>query len=176
MRYEAAGRVSMASRWRDVDEKAAVLTFRDTKNHSDRTLPITPRMGEVLQEMKGWKIGEYVFATMNKQDKPAHVVDPRKVLGHANRAAESEVTIHGLRHTFATLLESLDCPPYPLKALLGHSLRGDVTTNHYTQIGVERLRPWAEKYEAQITRLISDPPGARMAALGRQTALAEATP
>ena len=162
-------------RWRDVDEKAAILTFRNTKNHSDRTLPITPRMGELLQEMKGWKIGEYVFATMNKEDKPAHVVDPRKVLNHANKAAESEVTIHGLRRTYATLLESLDCPPYPLKALLGHSLRGDVTTNHYTQIGVERLRPWAQKYEAKVISLINDPLGAKVVTLGREMALAEAT-
>lgn len=152
-------------RWKDVDEKAAILIFRDTKNSSDRTLPITPRIAEILEEMKGWKIGEYVFATMNKQDKPAHVVDPRKVLIRANEAAESEVTIHGLRRTYATILESLDCPPYPLKALLGHSLRGDVTTNHYTQIGVERLRPWAEKYDAKIASLIAEPPKAQAMAL-----------
>ena len=132
-------------------------------------------MGELLQEMKGWKIGEYVFATMNKEDKPAHVVDPRKVLNHANKAAESEVTIHGLRRTYASLLDTLDCPPCPLKALLGHSLRGDVTTNHYTQIGVERLRPWAQKYEAKVISLINDPLGAKVVTLGREMALAEAT-
>ena len=61
--------------------------------------------------------------------------------------------------TYATILESLDCPPYPLKALLGHSMGGDVTTEHYTQITVARIRPWAEKYEALILQLVSKEDG-----------------
>ena len=51
-----------------------------------------------------------------------------------------------------------DCQAYPLKALLGHSMKGDVTASHYMQIGVERLRPWLEKYECFMLKLINETP------------------
>lgn len=144
-------------KWRDVDIRARTITFRETKNHTDRTIPLTQRVGELIELMKAWRMGEYVFSTMGKNDKPTHLVDPRKALWAANKTAGSDVTVHGLRRTYATLLESLDCPTYPLKALLGHSLKGDVTTTHYTQIGVERLRPWADKYDAYLMKLLKGP-------------------
>jgi integrase len=103
-------------------------------------------------------MGNYVFATLGKDGKPTHISEPKKAMRRANDEAGSAVTVHGLRRTYATALESLDCPAYPLKALLGHSMKGDVTTNNYTQISVERVRPWAEKYEAYIRRLVGDIP------------------
>jgi integrase len=142
-------------KWRDIDVDAKTLLFRDTKNHTDRRLPLTPGVLALLDIMRAQRAGEYVFASFDKQGKPTHIKEPRKAVAIANRAAGSQVTVHGLRRTYATLLESLDCPAYPLKALLGHSLKGDVTSAHYTQINVERLRPWAEKYEAHILSLIN---------------------
>lgn len=102
-------------------------------------------------------MGLHVFSAMEKNGKPTHLSEPRKALAIANGAAGSSVTTQGLRRIFATVLESLDCPAYPLKALLGHSMRGDVTTAHCTQITVERLRPWAEKYEQYILKVGGDP-------------------
>lgn len=142
-------------KWKDVDLRSLVLIFRDTKNHSDRHIPITPRVKALLEFMKSQKNGEYVFHSIDKNGKATYIKEPRKAMAAANIAASSEVTVHGLRRTFSTLLESLDCPAYPLKALLGHSLKGDVTTAHYTQISVERLRPWAEKYETLVLQIIS---------------------
>lgn len=159
-------------RWKDVDSAAGVLTFKDTKNHTDRLMPITPRVAELLAAMKDLKMGPYVFATVGKDDKPTHISEPRKALVAANAAASSAVTTHGLRRTFATALESLDCPAYPLKALLGHSMRNDVTTAHYTQITTERLRPWAEKYEQFILKLLGDADSARIVTLCNQTVTA----
>lgn len=149
-------------RWKDIDTRAGVLTFKDTKNHTDRLMPITPRIGELLEALKKLKIGEYVFATMGKDEKPTHISEPRKAVVAANSAAESAVTVHGLRRTYATVLESLDCPAYPLKALLGHSMKSDVTTAHYTQISVERLRPWAEKYEQFLLKVIGNTKSAKV--------------
>jgi len=143
-------------RWRDISFKGRTLTFRDTKNHTDRTIPITPHMNELLESMKDWRMGEYVFGSTGKDGQPVKINEPRRAMQRANNVASSEVTVHGLRRTYATVLESLDCPAYPLKTLLGHSMRGDVTASHYTQIGVERLRPWAEKYEAYLLKLIND--------------------
>ena len=149
-------------RWKDIDTRAGVLTFKDTKNHTDRLMPITPRIDELLEALKKLKMGEYVFATMGKDEKPTHISEPRKAVVAANSAAESAVTVHGLRRTYATVLESLDCPGYPLKALLGHSMKSDVTTAHYTQISVERLRPWAEKYEQFLLKVIGNTKSAKV--------------
>jgi integrase len=106
--------------------------------------------------MRTLRMGDYVFAVMGKDGEPTHLTEPRKAMAAANKAAKSKVTVHGLRRTYATILESLDCPAYPLKALLGHSLKGDVTTAHYAQINVERLRSWAKRYEDKVLELVSE--------------------
>jgi len=142
-------------KWKHVDRKAGTLTLKETKNHTDRVLPITPRVAEILDAMSRLKIGEFVFGSRDKDGNPSHISEPRKAMAVLNAAADSAVTVHGLRRTFSTILESLDCPGIPLKSLLGHSLKGDVTTAHYTQITVERLRPWAERYERHILALIA---------------------
>lgn len=143
-------------KWTDVDSNSRTFTFRDTKNHTDRVMPTTGRTAALLEAMRAIRLGEYVFGVLEKQSKPTHIKEPRKAMAAANRAAGSAVTVHGLRRTYATLLESLDCPAYPLKALLGHSLKGDVTTAHYTQLNVERIRPWAERYEQHVLKLVGD--------------------
>ena len=148
-------------KWRDVHTRANTLTFKDTKNHTDRTIPITPRLEELLELMKNWRMSDYVFGSVGKDGKAGRICEPRKAMLRANKAAGSEVTVHGLRRTFATVLESLDCPAYPLKALLGHSMKGDVTASHYTQIGVERLRSWLEKYERFMLKLIDGTQGGK---------------
>lgn len=142
-------------KWKHVDRKAGTLTLKETKNHSDRVLPITPRVAEILAAMSYLKVGEFVFGTRDKEGKASHISEPRKAMATLNAAAGSTVTVHGLRRTFSTILESLDCPGIPLKSLLGHSLKGDVTTAHYTQITVERLRPWSERYEQHVLALIA---------------------
>lgn len=147
-------------KWADIDFKARVITFHETKNHEDRAIPITPRVQKLLEAMNAQRMGTYVFAVAGRDGKATHLTEPRKSIANANKAAGSAVTVHGLRRTFATALESLDCPAYPLKALLGHSMKGDVTTAHYTQLSLERLRPWAEKYEAHMMKIVGDVAGA----------------
>jgi integrase len=154
-------------KWQDVS--ARDLTFTNTKNGEDRTIPISSRVQEILETM--WKIkkGEYVFASEDKQGKPTHVTEPRKALARANVGAGTKVTVHDLRRTFTTILEGLDCPMTPLKALLGHSVR-DVTTNHYIVIDVERLRPWSDKYDAHLQHLINTEPSSTVVNFNRRTA------
>lgn len=147
--------------WKDIDFSSRLLTFRDTKNHTDRTMPLTPHVGSILSATKEQGAGgRFVFSVVGKDGKPTNIKEPRKTMAAANKAANSAVTVHGLRRTFATLLESLDAPAYVVKALLGHSMKSDITTHHYVQLSVERLRPWLEKYEVALLRLVGDIPGA----------------
>ncbi len=141
-------------KWRDVDLKSLTLTFNDTKNNTNRVIPITNGVKNILSALRTLKMREYVFATIGKDGSETFINSPFKSLDKVNHLVGSKVTVHGLRRTFATILESLDCPAYPLKTLLGHSMKGDVTTNHYTQISVERLRPWAERYDAHIELIL----------------------
>lgn len=146
----ARRREASTLKWEDVNLHTKVLVFKDTKNGEHRSIPITKRIDELLREVGQTKGGRYVFCSKDKDGKASYIQEPRKALSAANRAAQSEVTVHGLRRTFATVLESLDCPAYPLKTLLGHSTRADVTASHYTQISVERLRIWMDRYEAYL--------------------------
>jgi integrase len=141
-------------KWRDVDLKSLTLTFIDTKNNTNRVVPITNGLLNILTTLSALRMGDYVFATVGKDGSETYINSPFKAMNKVNQLAGSKVTVHGLRRTYATVLESLDCPSYPLKTLLGHSMKGDVTTNHYTQISVERVRPWAVRYDSFITKLM----------------------
>jgi integrase len=138
--------------WADIDRKREVLTFKDTKNGEDRTIPIGKRVGELLTILRNHKVKDcdFVFPSTNRTGDVVATHWPVKLNGKACKAVGAVCTVHGLRRTFATELERLDCPQIPLKALLGHSMKGDVTTGHYVQVDVERLRPWIEKYEQAL--------------------------
>jgi len=140
--------------WHDVklDSPTPILTFRQTKNGTDRTIPIGPRCAEVLSKMKTHKVGKYgpVFPTTNKEGKTVGTHWPKKIITHANKSAGAEVTLHGLRRSFTSIMVTIGCPPYLLKKILGHSTSGDVTATHYVQLGAEDLRPWIERYENAI--------------------------
>ncbi len=143
-------------KWQDIDLKSMTLTFNDTKNNTNRIVPITAKVLTILKALNTARMGDYVFSTVSKVGEPTYINSPYKSITKVNQLIGSDVTVHGLRRTYATLLESLDCPAYPLKTLLGHSMKGDVTTNHYTQISVERVRPWADRYDVLIDDFLND--------------------
>jgi integrase len=146
-------------KWSDINPQSGVLTFTETKNNNEsRVIPITGRIQELLDAMRHISMGLYVFASLDKDGKPTHVTEPRKALARTNKLAGTAVTVHDLRRTYATILESLDCPMSPLKALLGHSLGRDVTGQHYIVISPERLRSWSDKYDAHMQRVIGTDP------------------
>lgn len=140
--------------WKDVklDTETPTLTFRETKNGTDRTIPVAPRCREILEKMQAHKVGKNgpVFPTTNKEGKTVGTHWPKKIIATANKAAGAEVTLHGLRRSFTSIMVGIDCPTYPLKKILGHSTSGDVTETHYVRLGVEHLRPWLERYEQAL--------------------------
>lgn len=136
--------------WSNVDQKRKVLIFLDTKNGTDRTIPIGDRVAEILDGLKKRKVCDFVFPSTNRAGEVVATHWPAKLNRKACEAVGAVCTVHGLRRTFATELERLDCPQIPLKALLGHSMKGDVTTGHYVKVDVERLRPWIHKYESAM--------------------------
>ncbi len=141
--------------WSDVDFDVGTITFRDTKNGEDRVVPLTRFAGGLLraQLAKAPKRGTgdnrprnvYVFAATLGET--GHIQEPRKALEAVAAASGIRHTLHDLRRTYATHLESLDVSLYALKRLLGHSDGRDVTARHYTVANVDRLRKPAQDLE-----------------------------
>jgi len=119
-------------RWADIDFTERTLTVRDTKNHSDHTLPLSGYLASLLKNME--RAGDYVF-----QSSKGRISNFRFVLEKVRKESGVVFTIHDLRRTFATVANTLDIPAYTVKALLNHKSDSDVTAG-YIVTDVEGLR------------------------------------
>jgi integrase len=128
-------------KWADVDLKDKTLTVRDTKNHSDHTLPLSDYLFDLLSQCKAGAASDYVFPGTGAG---GYIVEPRKQMARVTEASGVEFTVHDLRRTFITIAESLDIPAYALKRLLNHANGADVTAG-YIVASTERLREPMQK-------------------------------
>lgn len=126
-------------KWKNVDLKARTLTVPDTKNHRDHVLPLSDFLLDMLTRRKE-SAGDspYVFPGTGAT---GHLVEPKRQLGKVMETSGIDFSIHDLRRTFASIVNSLDktLSYYTIKRLLNHSMSGDVTAN-YIQHDVEQLR------------------------------------
>lgn len=96
--------------WEGVDFEGKTLTFYDTKNGSYRTIPITLHLGEILERRKEQAAGsEYVFPS--ERSKSGHITDMNRTRDRVREAAD--FSMHDLRRTYATVLESLEVSQMP---------------------------------------------------------------
>jgi len=140
--YAAGLRVSevVALQVADIDSRRMVIFVRQGKGHKDREVMLSPRLLAVLREY--WKA-----------DRPKHWLFPgqvpdrplteRAVCRACVQAARDaglgkHVTVHTLRHSFATHLLEGGTNLRTIQLLLGHrSLR---TTAVYTHVSAASLR------------------------------------
>ena len=122
--------------WNRVDLKDRTIMIKDTKNHTDHTLPITDFLYDLLVNRKAEAKTKYVFP--NEID-TGHMTDPKKQIARVVKESGVNFSTHDLRRTFITIAESLDISAYALKRLLNHKMNNDVTAG-YIIIDVERLR------------------------------------
>jgi site-specific recombinase XerD len=139
--YSAGLRVSEVTHLTisDIDSQSNVICIRQGKGKKDRYVPLSPRL---LQELRQyWKL-----------DRPRHWlfpgVDPTKpITRHGVQDAfkkakikaniTKKVSIHSLRHCFATHLLERGTELVDIKQLLGHSSIS--TTLRYTRISKQRV-------------------------------------
>lgn len=123
--------------WCDVDFDHKTLTVRDTKNHSDHTLPLSDYLVDLFKARReADKDALFVFSSYGAE---GYLIDPRKQLDRIVKDSGVTFTPHDLRRTFITVAESLDIPAYALKRLLNHKMSNDITAG-YIMTDVERLR------------------------------------
>lgn len=168
-----ARREEMAQlKWANVDLKWKSLTIAD-KVDGERTIPLTPYVESLLLELKAmnetpppewrilkgkrirndlaaWAPSEWVF--FSKTADSGRIVEPR--IGH-NRALAAAglppLTLHGLRRSFGTLAEWVECPVGISAQIMGHKPSA-LAEKHYRRRPLDLLRLWHTKIESWILK------------------------
>jgi integrase len=119
-------------KWKDV--AAETVTFRDTKNHGARTIPLTVAAARVLERRKGTHKGA-PFEDLN-QDRAADLwAQAREGIG---LGADTLFVFHGLRHECLSRLADNGTDALILKAIAGHE--SVITTQRYVHNSLAAMR------------------------------------
>ena len=114
--------------WANISDNQIVLTAGQTKGQKSRTIPLTSRAAQILMRHRDqpspFSIGYRKFAMRFK--------DATMALGMGD-----DVTIHTLRHTFASRLVQAGVDLFVVAALLGHSKVA--TTQRYAHLATHNL-------------------------------------
>lgn len=136
--------------WADIDFKWNSLTIRD-KVEGERVIPLTPYVKFVLQAIKPATVtpvhgaavtgpSPWVFAS--DRSKQGHITEPR--ISHNKALAVAglpPLTLHGLRRSFATLAEWVECPAGIVAQIMGHKPSA-IAEKHYRRRPLDLLRKW----------------------------------
>lgn len=131
-------------RWEDVDFQWNSLTIRD-KVEGTRIIPLTPYVRHllgVLPRRNGWIFSSPTAAS-------GRLVDPRIAHNKACAVAGLEMTLHGLRRSFASLCEWIEMPAGIAAQIQGHKPQG-VREQNYIRRPLDLLRKWHNHIEAWI--------------------------
>ncbi|WP_233862877.1 tyrosine-type recombinase/integrase [Paraburkholderia adhaesiva] len=154
-------------RWDDVDFRWRSLHVADkVEQETGRTIPLTPYLASLLLELKRlndtppnvralsrmeakgkpWKPSEWVFAS--KTAASGRLAEPRIAHTNALQAAGlPHVSLHGLRRSFGTLSEWVECPVGVVAQIQGHKPSA-IAEKHYRRRPLDLLRMWHDKIEA----------------------------
>ncbi len=131
-------------RWDDVDFQWNSMTIKD-KVEGLRVIPLTPYVAHLLAVLP--RRNQWVFSSTTSAS--GHVVEPRIAHDKACAVAGVDVTLHGLRRSFASLTEWIEMPGGIAAQIQGHKPQG-VREQHYIRRPLDLLRMWHVKIEAWI--------------------------
>jgi len=146
LRMNEACRIQVA----DVDSTQMVIRIQHAKGGKDRLVPMSQKMLAALRLywMEEKPRGRFLFPGRHR-DRPITKDAVRKVVKQAlvELGVKKPMTLHGLRHGFATHLLEDGEDIRVLQVLLGHS--HIQTTAHYAKVTTRRLR----KVKSPLDRL-----------------------
>lgn len=132
-------------RWEDVDFQWKSLTIKD-KVEGQRTIPLTPYVAALLASLP--RRNEWVFSSPTAAD--GRLQEPRIAHNKALTAAGlPALSLHGLRRSFGTLSEWVECPVGVVAQIQGHKPSA-TAEKHYRRRPLDLLRVWHVKIEGWI--------------------------
>ena len=136
-------------RWSDIDLRNKTFIIQDTKNHNPLSLPMGSFLYKMFKERKRTSKSEWVFPGTGRTK---HMVDPKGALKEIKETTGIKFSFHDLRRLFITTTDSLDISTYSMKALVNHSLNGDVTGG-YIVSDPQRLKEPMQRIETHLLKL-----------------------
>lgn len=157
-------------RWDDVDFKWRSLHIKD-KVDGESTIPLPPYLASILLDLKrrndtpppptrilagkriandldSWKPSPWVFSSPTAAS--GRIEEPREAHNRALAAAGlPHLSIHGLRRSFGTLAEWVECPAGVVAQIQGHKPSG-TREKRYIRRPLDLLRMWHTRIEAWI--------------------------
>ena len=136
-------------RWEDVDFQWNALTIRDKAESKGgeagtRTIPLTPYVASLLAALP--RRNEWVFSSPLAAS--GRLMEPS--IQHRRSCTNvglEGLTLHGLRRSFGTLAEWVECPAGVSAQIMGHKPSA-IAEKHYRRRPLDLLRMWHTKIEA----------------------------
>lgn len=129
-------------KWTDIDFQWKKITMKD-KTEKNPSIPLTPYVESLLQSLP--RRNRFVFSSPTA--KSGYLTDPSDAHRRACAEAGVELTLHGLRRSFATLCEWIETPAGIAAQIQGHAPQG-VREQNYIRRPLDLLRMWHIKIEA----------------------------
>lgn len=127
----------------DIDYDRMLLTVRQSKGFKDRIVPLSARLADQIKGyLSRYKPAIYVFEGQRQGD-PYSATSVEKIFQMACQRAgiQKEITLHGLRHSYATHLLEAGTDLRYIQELLGH--KSSKTTEIYTHVtekSIQKIR------------------------------------
>ncbi|MEW6373375.1 MAG: integrase family protein [Pseudomonadota bacterium] len=139
-----ARREEMAElRWTDLDFKWATMVLKDKATQATRSIPLTPYVSALLDALPRTNV--WVFSSRTAAS--GRIQEPRTAHNKALKVAGlPHVSIHGLRRSFRTLSEWVECPTGIQEQIMGHKPSA-IAEKHYIRRPIDLLRMWHTKIE-----------------------------
>ena len=131
-------------KWSNIDFQWNKISMRD-KTERNTSIPLTPYVANLLQSLP--RRNEYVFSSLSA--KSGYLTDPSDAHRKACAEASVELTLNGLRRSFASLTEWIEMPAGIAAQIQGHAPQG-VREQNYVRRSLDLLRMWHVKIEAWI--------------------------
>ena len=123
--------------WRDLDLERRLVTFRDTKNGEDRTVPLSATLTAAFKRLPRPIAGGPVFRTPSGSPLTPTII--RRPFRKAVKAAGlAGFRFHDLRHSGASFMVQAGVPLNTVRAILGHKSLSMVL--RYAHLAPDHLR------------------------------------
>jgi integrase len=140
-------------KWSNVDLDHIMMILMDTKSGKNRTVHLTQKAKEMLENFPKGNPGDFVFTDRDGQkiqdvsNAFMRAVNKLK-LNEGVTDRRLKVTFHTLRHTYASWLVQQGVDLYTVKELMGHSTLA--MTERYSHLRKENLTNAVKKFEDRM--------------------------